>query len=220
VIGVAVFKQWPSEKLLWMLAWAWVPVAAIFVFSHLFFSIWNTRYVMLVLPYILILLAIGFTEIWSWRSKVAWVIALIYVIAVGSGLFYYYTTPKRYMGGSDHYRSIAQLINSQVRSSDSIVWSIIHGTALPLKHYYRGSAPIYVKTLIGKNQADIQKADTENWVRGLPSTDSRLWIVYGQKNPYIREVLEKNFAVKIEQNFGGVSVFLVVPQSQRLDSQS
>ncbi|MEQ9671827.1 glycosyltransferase family 39 protein [Coleofasciculus sp. G2-EDA-02] len=217
VIGIAVFRKRQSEKLIWVLAWAFVPTATILVFSLLFFSIWNTRYVMLVLPYILILIAIGFREIWSQWRPIAWGIAVVYAIAVSSGLFYYYTTQKRYMGASDHYRRVAQLINANEKPNDIIVWSIIHELALPLEHYHRGSAPIYVKNLIEfeTNKDDIQKIDVENWLRELPPIESRLWIVYGNTtNQVLRQGIEEKFYLELEQKIGGLNVFLVKPKPQ------
>jgi mannosyltransferase len=212
VIGIAVVRKRQTEKLIWVAAWAFVPTGIILVFSHLFFSIWNTRYVMLILPYILILLAIGFREIWSQWRPAAWGIAVVYTVAVSSGLFYYYTTQKRYMGASDHYRRVAQIINANEKPNDIIVWSIIHGTALPLKHYHRGSAPIYVKDLIEfeKNIDNIQKTDVENWLGELPPIKSRLWIVYGKgNNPVFREVIAEKFIIELDQKVNGFNVFLV-----------
>lgn len=212
LIGIAVVRKRKSEKLIWVAAWAFVPTGTILVFSHLFFSIWNTRYVMLILPYILLLLAIGFREIWYQWRPVAWGVAVVYTVAVSSGLFYYYTTQKRYIGASDHYRRVAQIINANEKPNDIIVWSIIHGTALPLKHYHRGSAPIYVKDLIEieKNIDNIQKTDVENWLSELPPIKSRLWIVYGKENTQVlREVIEEKFIVELDQKVDGFNIFLV-----------
>jgi len=215
IIGIAVFRKQKSDKLIWVVAWAFIPTGTILVFSHLFFSIWNSRYLMLILPYILLILAIGLREIWFQWRPIAWVISIVYATAVSSGLFYYYTTQRRYMGASDHYRSIAQVINTYEKSNDIIVWSIIHGTALPLEHYHRGSAQIYVKELIEvkKNEDDIQKSDVERWLRELPPIESRLWLVYGKdNNQLLYQAIQENFSIEMEQEFGGIKVFLVKPK--------
>ncbi|MGK7938350.1 MAG: glycosyltransferase family 39 protein [Xenococcaceae cyanobacterium] len=208
LLGIALWPKKSSEKLLWVSTWTFLPVGIIFVFSHLFYSIWITRYLMLICPYLFLLLAVGFLKSWrKWRI-IAIGIGIIYLIAVSSGLATYYSSARRYMGANDQYRHIVEIINNNDRPGDIIVWSIIHNVSLPLDHYYRGSATIYNKELIlVKNP---QRIDIENWFRTLPPIKSRLWLVYlGKENQLLREFLEENFVVKTYQKPGYSPVFLV-----------
>ena len=208
LLGIALFKKQRSEKLMWIATWALLPLGIIFVFSHIFYSIWITRYLMLVCPYLFILLAVGFLKSWrQWRT-VAIGVVIIYFVAVGSGLIKYYNSTRRYMGGSDRYRHIVEIINNNDKLGDIIVWSSIHRTSLPLEHYYRGSATIYNKEQISVKNPN--RLDIENWLLTLPPIKSRLWLVYlGKDRQLVREVLEENFEVKTYQKSDYPPVFLV-----------
>ena len=212
LIGIALFAKKPSEKLFWVGTWTFLPVGIIFIFSHLFYSIWITRYLMLICPYFLILVAIGFLKSWQkWRG-VAIGMGIIYVIAFGNGLVTYYTSAKRYMGASDHYRHIVEIINENDRPGDIIVWSILHKTSVPLEHYYRGSATIYNKQLISVKEP--QRMDIENWLSSLPPIKSRLWLVYlGKEKQLLKEFLEEKFTVKTYQKSNYPSVLLIENRS-------
>ncbi len=214
LLGIALFQKQRSERLMWVTTWALLPLGIIFVFSHLFYSIWITRYLMLVCPYLFILLAVGFLKSWrQWRA-VAIGIGIIYFIAVGSGLIKYYNSTRRYMGANDQYRHIVEIINNNDRPEDIIVWSDVHiksyvqNTPLALEHYYAGSATIYPKKLISFGNSN--QADVENWLLELPPIESRLWLVYlGKDNQRLREVLEESFVVTTYQKSGYPPVFLV-----------
>ena len=208
LLALALLTKKRSEKLLWVATWTFLPLGIIFVFSHLFYSIWITRYLMLISPYLFILLAVGFLQSWQkWRG-VAIGIGIIYCIAVGSGIVKYYTSTQRYMGASDHYRHIVEIINNNERPGDIIVWSIVHGTSLPLDHYYRGSGTISNKKLISGKNSD--RLSVQNWLLTLPPIQSRMWLVYlGNKRQLLREVLEESFTVTTYQTASYPPVFLV-----------
>lgn len=208
LIGITLFSQRKSEKLLWVATWTFVPVGVIFVFSHLFYSIWITRYLMLICPYLFMLLAVGFLKGWQKWRVIAIGLVIIYLIALGSGLVKYYSSAQRYMGASDQYRHIVEIINENDQPGDIIVWSIVHNVSLPLDHYYRGFATIHNKELIFVKNP--QRSDLENWLRTLPPIKSRLWLVYiGKENQILRKFLEEKFAVKIYQKPGYSPIFLV-----------
>ena len=208
LLGIAIFQKKRSEELIWVTTWALFPIGIMFVFSHVLYSIWITRYLMLVLPYLLILLTIGFLKTWQQWRGIAIAIGIIYFIAVTTGLATYYSSTKRYMGASDRYRHIVEIINNNDRPEDIIVWSYIHKRPLPLDHYYDGSATIYTKKLILAENP--QRIDLENWLLDLPPIKSRLWLVYlGKEKQELRQILEENFSVKTYQKSDYSPVFLV-----------
>lgn len=85
LLGVALVNKKHSVKLTWAAAWAFLPLAIIFLISNVSSSIWIERYLLFVCPYVFILLAAGFTRIWHWQRTVAIVIVLIYTVALGGG---------------------------------------------------------------------------------------------------------------------------------------
>lgn len=213
LLGIAIFQKKRSEELIWITTWALFPVGIIFVFSHIFYSIWITRYLILVLPYLLILLSIGFIKSWQQWRGITIGIGIMYFIAVITGLTTYYSSTKRYMGSSDQYRHIVEIINNNDQPDDTIVWSYIHKAPLPLDHYYDGSATIYSRKLISVNNAN--RVDLENWLLSLPPIKSRLWLVYlGKDNQRLRKILEENFRVQTYQKSDYPPVFLVEKQSK------
>ncbi len=134
LMGLAIFRKHRSDKLLWAVAWAFLPLALIFTFSNLFFSLWVDRYLLFTLPYLLILMAAGFTYVLRRWRMVALLVACAYFIAVGGGLIRYYTVLER-----GDLRDIAQTINVYEKPGDAIVLALRRPRQLThIDHY--GSA--------------------------------------------------------------------------------
>lgn len=100
VLGVSILNRTYSPQVMWAKAWAILPALAILTFSFVFTSIWRARYLLFFSPYFLLLLAVGWMVIWRWQPKVAIALFLIYGAAVSGGLYHYYTTLYRTLGGS------------------------------------------------------------------------------------------------------------------------
>ncbi len=98
LLCVSLLGKHQSAKLLWVKVWALLPLASILLISYASSSIWRARYLIFVSPYLLILLAAGFMQVWRWRHRVAILVALTYAIAVSNGLVHYYTTLYRIAG--------------------------------------------------------------------------------------------------------------------------
>lgn len=210
VLVIAIVKKPRSQQTLWVVAWGFIPLTIIFVYSHLSNSIWITRYFMFVAPYLLLLLAVGFLKIWRQWRVIALIVATVYAIAIITGLIDYYSSSSRYMGASgDFYRGVAQLINQEEKSGDVIIWSIIHGTSKPLEHYHRGSASIIKK----EYQYKFDEPNIKEWLNSLPPIESRMWIVYPNESELFCELLQEKYTdVKNYQKFGQCSVSLIHPE--------
>ncbi|NER87304.1 MULTISPECIES: glycosyltransferase family 39 protein [unclassified Moorena] len=100
LLAIALLSRHPSTKLWWIKVWALLPAGSILLISYVSSSIWKARYLLIVSPYFLILLAAGLMQVWRWQRRVAVLVTLIYAIAVGSGLVHYYTTLYRVAGGA------------------------------------------------------------------------------------------------------------------------
>ncbi|NEO09175.1 MAG: hypothetical protein F6K49_11530 [Moorea sp. SIO3I6] len=99
LLAIALLSRHPSTKLWWIKVWALLPAGSILLISYVSSSIWKARYLLIVSPYFLILLAAGLMQVWRWQRRVAVLVTLLYAIAVGSGLVHYYTTLYRVAGG-------------------------------------------------------------------------------------------------------------------------
>ncbi|MDJ0599094.1 MAG: glycosyltransferase family 39 protein [Crocosphaera sp.] len=212
VLVIAIIKKPRSQQTLWVAAWAFIPLTVIFIYSHLSNSIWITRYFMFVAPYLFVLMAVGFLKIWRQWRVMAISMALVYGIAVSTGLAHYYSSPARYMGArGDFYRGVAQLINAEEQPEDVIIWSIIHRTSKPLEHYHRGSASIIKKE--GVFQYQFNEANIKEWLNSLPPVESRMWIVYPNKSDLFCKMLQEKYQnIKNYETFGQCTVSLVKPE--------
>jgi uncharacterized membrane protein len=219
LLTFTIFKFWRTKQMIWTLVWGLFPATIVFIFSHLLYSIWITRYVMMSLPYLLLLLSIGIHSVWQQKRGVASVLIGVYAIALFGGLFTLYTTSDRYIiGASDHYHKIVRVVEQYDLPEDIIVWSTIHPTDLPLRYYYHGAAKIYLKDVLPNQEKSRQTI--EQWINTLPNINSRLWLIYPEKSPELYQVLDEKF--RIEQYFhitkyeainNMMAIFLLSPKS-------
>ena len=121
VILVAIIQKPRSQEVVWVALWGIIPAVSIFVFSNIFYSIWNSRYLIMSQPYFILLVVIGFFQVLNWQRIIGVLLAFIYMLAVSLGLVTYYIRSRRYMGASDIYRPVAQFIESQDKEDDIIM---------------------------------------------------------------------------------------------------
>ncbi|MDY7003045.1 MAG: glycosyltransferase family 39 protein [Cyanobacteriota bacterium] len=217
VILAAIIKKLRTQEVVWVASWGIIPATSIFVFSHVFYSIWNSRYLIISQPYFILLVAIGFFRILDWQKIIGVVLAVIYMLAVSLGLVTYYTSSQRYTGALDHYRPVAQLIESQDREGDIIMYSTHHtnsfpinGDSFPLAYYYRGSAPIYVDKREKTDKSNLP-VHLKNWVESLPPTYSRIWFIYygGDMNIF-KSVFAEKFTIESQEIIGNANILLLI----------
>jgi uncharacterized membrane protein len=212
---IAAMTKQPSERLLWLMAWAFIPAIATFVLSYLKGPIWFPRYLMFIAPYFLILVAGGFMVIWNWRKPVAVAIVAAYLIAVSGGLKDYYTTLYR-----NDWQGVAELIQQNQQPRDVIVYySVERFFDQSLPRYYQGDAPLYP---INKPNADpLAPAYIQQELGSVSPIESRLWLVcwvFCKDQEGIENIFETlvgdNFTLESQTTFKSlefdpVKVFLV-----------
>ena len=193
-----------NPKVFRLAAWAFLPAGALLTISWLLGPIWLPRYLLFVAPYLLILLAAGFLGVWHKQRKLAVILALMYIFAVGSGLQNYYSVPYR-----ANWRGVTQMIAEEEQSGDVLAAIISHSRPnIALKHYYQsyqGSLPInVVDNCEGKNSEQENCQGVENTLDNLPTFDSRLWLVYldtiGDSKAF-KDKIEQGFKVEQNQTF-------------------
>ena len=208
-----------SSRLLWVAAWAFLPAAAILLISYIFDPIWLPRYLLMVVPYLLILIAAGFGYVWTSQRRVALAIALIYSITVGGGLLHYYTTSDR-----EDWRSVGQTITKHEQPGDQI---LVSGTnsrpLLGVTHYYHGTAPVELLgdfSRVKKEQREQELA--ERLRQRLATDDSRFWLVVKLGNSdnrqQITQIVEKEARPASVQTYKSieqpVNLFLITHRQE------
>jgi hypothetical protein len=193
---------------LWLTAsWAFIPVLLMLGLAQFSSGVWygegTIRYILMSMPYVMVLMAVGFVRLWDHLRPAALVVATVYAIAISLALANYYTVQQR-----PDWRGIAQAIETQASSNDAIV--MVLGTSRrALQYYYSGELPIYQEIQDGSTN-DL--ATFEQGLDDLPDEYNNLFLVvrykdykYGigleQREMFI-EVLENSFIVNYEQDFG------------------
>jgi mannosyltransferase len=174
LLSLALFQKHRSAKLLWIVAWTFIPSAIIFCVSQ---RLWVDRYLLFISPYLFILLAAGFSRIWRLHKPVAIVVAIIYAIAVTGGGIRYYTVLDR-----QDWRNLTQTIVTNEQPGDAIVLSggsVSEKMTKALAYYYPGSAPVIRNVELCSSQTITQPL-RERAIENLPQNQSRLWIVCGE----------------------------------------
>ncbi len=208
LLSFGLLIRWRSSKLLWIATWTFLPTAAVLIFSWLVQPIWLPRYLLFVAPYLLILLSAGFIQVWRSQRKLAFILAFIYLVAVGGGLEHYYTKVYR-----EDWRGVAQLISANEEPGDVIALDLhFRRSQIALTHYYNGSSPIYV----------LENGEFSQ----LPKPQSRLWLVHLDPSDKVGEfetVVRNEFEVEKHQTFKNeigwelsINVFLATPKPTTL----
>jgi mannosyltransferase len=169
---IAFYHNNRVSKLMWLVAWVFLPASVILLISYLKSNIWLDRYLLFVSPYIFLLLAASLMTIWYWQRRLAIVLAILYLIAVGGGLENYYRVLYR-----DNWQGAVQSIYNRQKSGDVIVyyapWS---DNDESLTRYYKGNLPIY--HIENSPQTETWgSSPTERQLTQLSPMNSRLWLV-------------------------------------------
>lgn len=216
VVTVALLQKPRQSKVLWLVAWAVIPLMAFFVVSHLMKSIWLHRYMSFVSPYLLLLVAAGFSKLWQRQKLIAIPLAVFYLALLVGGLFPYYTTLHR-----PNWREAVQVISSEAQPQDAIaVYPPVE--ARVLNYYDKGAIPNYdlVPENIG-NQPEVIKQS----ICQLAAKHDQLWIAlqtgfarispsYKASTDAIQTVIQDKFGVKTQRNVGGGLVLYTSPFKQ------
>lgn len=209
LMAIALFKIKKQSLLFATAAWALLPAAIMLLFSYLASPIWTGRYLLFLSPYVLILLAFGFTQVWHQSRYIAITAALLYVLAVGGGLRQYYCYWDR-----DDWKSAIEVIHSGERIGDEIAAYVpIANPKMAVEYYYKGTAPIHS---IAQFQGSVNQAEIVRVLSDIPKSSERLWIIYrgingnSKANDLVEQVIANQFQIQSHQQFDGpIDVLLV-----------
>ncbi len=218
LLGFLAFNKKRSSRLNWLAAWAFIPLGILLVVSY-FSYIWSPRYLLISTPYVMILLAAGFVQVWHWRRAVAYGIATVYVVALGMGLFHYYGRKN-----VTDWRGAVQIIHAQEQVGDRIVVPLDFIRDWVFGHYYSGSTSVEVVPSLVPNQP-VNQIEIAEDLRQLSSDSSRLWLIYrrlrdgnkkGQHQQALQAAIDSQFEVQQHEVFSGyldtLDLFLLTPQ--------
>lgn len=217
-LGMLFFKKARSARLTWLAVWAFLPLGVLLICSYTVGYLWSPRYLLLSIPYLLVLLAAGFVQLWQWRRAVAAVVALVYAVALAGGLFHYYGENNR-----TDWRSAVQQINAAEQPGDVVVVPSSFIRDRVFARYYSGSAPIYLVPEL-RFTKNTEQPVIEQTLDQLP-TASRIWLLYEradnktgrQQNQLLQDEANKQFIVQNHQVFSGyldtLDLFLLTSRS-------
>ena len=203
LFGIALFKIRKSQQLIWLTVWALLPLVIIGLIAQVSRSLWVDRYLLFVAPYIFLLVAVGWQQVWQrWRFWAIFV-AIIYAIAVSGGIKRYYSVADR-----ADWRGLVTAIVQQEQPQDVIVWSTGQAMTAALNHYYHGSAKIWSE-LPGPCSINSTKEDMTQWIQNLPTDTSRMWLIctLSEENfPTFKQVIGEELELTNNQVFKGEQI--------------
>jgi mannosyltransferase len=188
-IGLLRWHRFP--KIVWVALWGVLPSVVNFLASPGLFE--TDRYIVFVLPYFLILLAAGFVALWQERRSLAIAAALLYIPAVGGGLFRYYTVQDR-----QDWQGIMHSISTSEQAGDRIIVAVHNPGKAPLvmKYYYHGN------NLISGLASGTCRSDPSS-LTTLTPTPSRIWLICGSDidESRLQGQLQRQFDIASHQKF-------------------
>jgi uncharacterized membrane protein len=198
VIGLRRLRQ-DKDRASFLLLWLGVPIIGAFtVASMTTYHVYNTRYVALVLPAYLIILAVGLAGIRRRQIRVSLLASLLVVNSIS---LYNYYFDARYARAD--VRAAAKYLEAGGQSRD-IILSVGNSTAL--RYYYKGGLPIEIVDARGADDRVL----AEN-LQKVAKDHDRLWLVdirgwETDREGKAKAALEKIYGPVEPKRFPGVTV--------------
>ncbi|HXV80786.1 MAG TPA: hypothetical protein VEG60_12985, partial [Candidatus Binatia bacterium] len=178
--------------------WIAVPVLGVFAIAKLLNIFYVVRYVAIIFPAYVMILACGIT---SFRRVGIQLMLVGAVLAVhGAALANYYFNPRY---AREDTRAAAQFLTSKARSQDLI---LVVGTVSSLPHYYKGSSP-----LVPLGMPDGRRRSPEERLAELSVGHDRVWLV--QIRPWqvdrtgrVKAALDNSYEIIERHHFPGGDV--------------
>jgi hypothetical protein len=191
---------WRQRELAtWLSLWLGVPVAGTFTLAVWLNVYYDVRYIAMVLPAYVLILAAGVSRFQ--RTGVQMALLGLILLVHGAALTNYYFNPRY---AREDARMAARYLEAAARPQDAI---LAVGTLSALPHYYRGTPPITaLSNPIYPAQPVAQQVET------LRQPYDRLWLVEirpWQIDPagVLRTALQETHDLVDQQHFPGVDVY-------------
>lgn len=140
VLGYGLLnRQRYSNRLVWIIVWAIVPLLPILLKSWVSSSLWVARYLLFTAPYFIILIVHGFLGILSRKKWLGIALAFIYGMAIIGSLGFYYSATYR-----DDWKGAAAIVEQNEQPGDVVgQFADIPRADMGLLRYYEGDSPAY-----------------------------------------------------------------------------
>jgi uncharacterized membrane protein len=182
-----------------LILWVAIPVLSIFAIAKLLNIFYDVRYVALVFPAYVLLLAAGIATCRKVGGQLMLVGAVLVVHSVA--LANYYFDPKY---AREDTRSAARFLESAAGFKDV---ALVVGTLSSLPHYYKGNLP-----LVNFSSLDRDGRSLPEVFHKVTANYSRLWLV--QIRPWqvdragrVKAALDNAYSLIQQQHFPGVDVY-------------
>lgn len=218
VLGLAIAFCHKQAKIIFCLAWGFVPLSALFAWSNISDPLLITRYTLFTAPFIFIVLAFGWAQAWTRWRPIGFGIAAVYLLAMSSCLIYFYSHAVH-----EDWRPVCEYIAGHEKPGDQIVVWNYHSKHL-IGYYYRGHNNISDMKVITPDDANenddqaIQKVNLQLEI--APKPGQRLWLVSRVAAPgwtHMHEVyglyqvaLAKRFKVLHHENLAMTDLYEVI----------
>jgi 4-amino-4-deoxy-L-arabinose transferase-like glycosyltransferase len=198
VSAVLAFRQQRDSGILLTL-WLVVPILGVFGIAKLLNFFYDVRYVAMVFPAYMLLLAAGIAR---FRRPGVQILLLGAVLSVhGLALANYYFDPRY---AREDTRAAARFLASVAQPRDVV---LVVGTVSSLPYYYKGNLP-----LVDFGMVDGADDPTGERLREIGANHERLWLV--QIRPWqadrmgtVKAALDRAYGIIRQQHFPGVDIY-------------
>jgi mannosyltransferase len=182
-----------------LILWVAIPVLSIFAIAKLLNIFYDVRYVAMVFPAYVLLLAAGIARCRKPGDQLMLAAAVLVVHSIA--LANYYFDPKY---AREDTRSAARFLESAAGPEDV---ALVVGTLSSLPHYYKGNLP-----LVNFSRLDRDGQPLPEVFHKVTANHSRLWLV--QIRPWqvdragrVKAALDNAYSRIQQQHFPGVDVY-------------
>jgi hypothetical protein len=163
---LGLFAVWQeSDRGLFFTLWFMVPVIGVCMISAMTAMAYNVRYVAMVLPAYVLILAAGMGRLASGWAQIVLLAAVLLVNGFSLGNYYFNPRYAR-----EDARAAAEHLESAARPDDRI---LVVGNATALRHYYIGNVAIEIWSGVDQNG----QVSTGNGVVQPNGNCDRVWLV-------------------------------------------
>lgn len=209
VLAIGIFANKNKSAVLWGVA----PLFGIFALSYFAKPLLITRYCMFTAPFIFIVVACGFVQLWKAHKPSAILMQTLFVLAIGLNLNYYYSHQIH-----EDWRAATNYVMSKEKTGDEIVvWNYHSNYSFP--YYYHGKNRVSDIRTIVRDRTDLSKGSFVQFQTIKPEKGQRIIMVmrvpskgFVQINEYYQnflQTMDKQFKVLHKENLGYMDIFEV-----------
>jgi mannosyltransferase len=167
---IRIFKK---SVIVYLLAYIFIPILSIWVFSYFTPLYMGSRYLIMSLPAFILTIALALDTLAGWRPMIAWIVLISLVGSMGYSIVRYYTADE--YANKEDYRAAAQNIASHESSGDIIFvkWAEV---VPAFRHYYEGRLQI-----LSLRDLELQIKADPNALTYYSQNYDRIWLVEGNE---------------------------------------